>query len=387
MKANQTQVCSKCYYDVNPDTATHCDICNQPLKPGNVSPSNSNAICWLVPLIALLLVTGGLCFFWRKDAVSPTTAGNPSSPIAESPPESQQASANNSPSSGIKLYNWMREVQNVPHGLFNYAGAVTFANLTAHGMNSAIALAHPEFHLRYTEPLNQKPGTGTAIAMLIKGQTSFAQTARPLEDAEYSQARDYGFSLEQIPVFIDGIAFYTHPGVSIAGVSVDQIQAIFTGKVTNWKQVGGPDLPVVPFSQDPKASSVISLLLDGHKDKSLGSNVQIIYNITEAIQKVGSTPGGISYSSPSLVINQRTVRPLGLAKAYSKQYMPFFTDGNRVNAEAFRDGTYPLTRRLFVVIRRDGTADEQAGVAYTNLLLSKEGQQLIERAGFVAIHW
>ncbi|MBW4554001.1 MAG: hypothetical protein KME35_23285 [Aphanocapsa sp. GSE-SYN-MK-11-07L] len=64
--------------------------------------------------------------------------------------------------------------------------------------------------------------------------------------------------------------------------------------------------------------------------------------------------------------------------------MPFVA-GNQVNAAAFREGTYPITRRMFVVFRRNQTIDELAGVAYTNLLLSKEGQAMIQKAGFVPI--
>jgi phosphate transport system substrate-binding protein len=56
-----------------------------------------------------------------------------------------------------------------------------------------------------------------------------------------------------------------------------------------------------------------------------------------------------------------------------------------VNKTAFTDGTYPLTRRIFVVIKQDGKLDEQAGVAYANMLLSDEGQKLVEEAGFVPI--
>lgn len=387
MNANPTQVCPKCYYDGNPDTATHCDICKQPLKPENVLSSNSNTILWLVPLIALLLLLAGVgYFFWRKDAVSPKTVGNPSSPIAKSPQAPPLASANNSHSSDIKLYNSMREVQNVPRGLFNYGGAHTFAALSSHGMNSAIALAHPEFRLRYTEPLNNKPGSGTGIAMLLDGKLSFSQSGRPLEDAEYSKARTYGFNLQQVPIAIDGITFYTHSDIPVDGLSVDQVQAIFMGKVTNWKQVGGPDLPVRPFSVDPKITSSIQILFEGVQGASLGRNVQLVRDYTEAIRNVASTPGGISYGSAPLAKGQQTILPLSLAKANSNQYVKPFTENNQVNAEAFRDGTYPLTRRLFVVIRRDRTPDEQAGVAYVNLLLSKEGQQLIEKAGFVSIY-
>jgi len=57
-----------------------------------------------------------------------------------------------------------------------------------------------------------------------------------------------------------------------------------------------------------------------------------------------------------------------------------------LNKSAFADGSYPLTRKLFVVIKRDGRLDEQAGVAYTNMILSNEGQELVEKAGFVPLH-
>jgi len=57
-----------------------------------------------------------------------------------------------------------------------------------------------------------------------------------------------------------------------------------------------------------------------------------------------------------------------------------------VNKSAFANGAYPLTRRLFVVIKRDGRLDEQAGVAYTNMILSDQGQELVEKAGFVPLH-
>jgi phosphate transport system substrate-binding protein len=363
--------CPNCRYDANPPTAKHCEVCGHALNSGRTLPIRPRKTARVPPWITLgLLALLGLgsyiaCKAWRIDP----------KPIMGM-----------STSSGIRPYNLIRDVENVPSGLFNYAGGVTFANLTAHGMHDVIAKAHPQFRLRYTESLHSKPGSGTASTLLINGQTSFAQTARPLNDQEYSKAQARGFSLEQVPVSLDGIAFYTHPDFKIPGLSLDQVQNIFMGKLTNWKQVGGPNLPIRPFSQDPQASSVISLLLDEAKGQRLGPNVRIIYSITDAIRKVANTPGGISYSSPSLILNQKTVCPLKLAKTGSKQYIPaFLANGKQVNIEALRVGTYPLTRRLFIVFRRDGTLDEQAGVAYTNLLLSNEGQRIIETAGFVPI--
>jgi phosphate transport system substrate-binding protein len=393
MEQNIRQICPKCGYSGNPEQATHCYSCNHPLHLPYQPDNKPFLYSWLVPFLAvgILMCVVGILSYLRKET---STADNISSSDntqsvqqqSEKIPVRQFSDKSNKSNSGldVKLYNSLQEVENVPEGLFNYAGAVTFANLTAHGMNKAITAAHPEFRLRYTEPVAQKPGSGTASTMLIDGQVSFAQTARPLEDEEYEKAKIRGFGLEQVPVFIDGIAFYTHPSVKVPGLSLDRVQAIFMGKITNWKQVGGPDLPIKPFSQDPKASSVISLLLKD-KGNDLGRNVQIIYDISDAIRKVSSTPGAISYASPSLVIKQRKIRPVKLAKAYTNKYVPFITKQNQVNTEAFRDGSYPLTRRLFVVIRRDGTLDEQAGLAYINFLLSKEGQKLIEKAGFVPI--
>ncbi|NHC37836.1 serine/threonine-protein kinase [Scytonema millei] len=318
---------------------------------------------------ALLVVVGGLTYvFWKNYPV-----------LLPQPIPAELADT-----SGLQLRNTMQEVQNVPSGLFNYGGAHTFAALTAGGMNDAIAKAHPDFHLRYTEPFNGEPGSGTGIKMLIDGELSIAQSARSLEEGDYSKAKVRGLSLEQIPVAIDGVIFYTPVSLPVTGLSIDQLQAIFRGKVTNWQQVGGPNVPIVPVGLDPKTTSVLKLLLGG-EGEDVGSNVQIVRDYTTAIRKVAATQGGISYGSAPIFANQKSIRPLALAKANTKQYVQPLTENRQVNAPAFRDGTYPMTRRLFIIIRRDRSVDEKAGLAYVNMLLSKEGQEIVKRSGFVPI--
>jgi phosphate transport system substrate-binding protein len=288
--------------------------------------------------------------------------------------------------SDLRVYGAMRDVQSVPKGLFTYTSTVTFASVNSRSMDNAIQQAHPEFRLRYLEPITGNPGSTTSIAMLLNSQASFAGTARPLEDEEYEKAKTRNLTLEQIPIAIDGIAFYVHKAVPISGLSIDQLQAIYLGKVTNWKQLGGPDLPIAPVSFDPKLVSMLNFVLGDRKDQDLGANVQIVRDVTTAIRKVANTPGAIGYASASEVSRQQSVYALRIAKAHTKNYVRPILDRNQINIEAFQRGTYPLTRRLFVVIRRDGTLDEQAGIAYTNLLLSDEGQRLIAEAGFVPLH-
>lgn len=373
-------ICSWCSYDANPPGTKYCQKCGKPLVKASLPQSDRNAGSdfstqvvagvSLLGVVLLLFGVGGY-FLWQQSQVVTT-------------PSNVNNSSDNT-SSDIRLYDSMKEVANVPAGTFNYGGSVVFSSLTTQGTHQAMTQAHPNFVLRFSEPTNNNPGQNTGITMLLDGELTFAQSSKPLEDSHYSKAKERGFSLQQVPVAIDGFLLFTHKDLSIPGLTVDQIKDIYKGKITNWKQVGGPDLAITAFAFNPKFGAALNILL-GPEINKLSSKVQFMRDYTDGVRKVSSVPGAIGLGSTGAILGQQSIRPLGVAKANSKNYVqPFTDDGKLVNAAALRDGTYPLTRRLFVVIRRDRTLDETAGVAYTNLLLSKEGQQFIEKAGFVPI--
>ncbi len=370
-----TVICSWCCYDANPIGAKRCQKCGKPLVISSVPTydktrklSSTSYKSWLGLALVLLLVGGGGYYFWQEFL---TTTSSLNRSFEDN-------------SSDIPLYNSMKEVPNVPEGTFNYGGTLTLASLTAQGTHKAMTQAHPNFRLRYTPPRHGTPDLTKSITMLLDGELSFILSSRPLEDAEYTTAKQRGFRLEQIPVAIDGIGCYTHPDVSIPGLSLEQLQGIYQGKITNWKQVGGADLPIVPFGPNQKSGSLVKLLVPPEA-KGFSSRVQSVSNYTESVRKVATTPGAIGIGSAGLIVQQKTVRPVALAAGKSNQYVPITKDGNKINAAAFQDGTYPLTRRVFVIIRRDQKLDEKAGVAYSNLLLSKEGQGFVEKAGMIPI--
>jgi phosphate transport system substrate-binding protein len=285
----------------------------------------------------------------------------------------------------IRLYRTLQEVPNVPKGQFSYSSTLAFAYLKTYGMNDRIEAAHPAFQLRANDPPHNSPDSTTAIKMLIDGEVSMAQSARPLETEEVNRARSRQLTLEQIPVAIDGMIFYVHPELPIAGLSLTQIQNIYAGKVTNWKEVGGPDLPIVPISLDPKRVSTPQQAL-GTVAEKMGTSVQIIRDQAEGIRRVSSTPGAISFAGGIHVVGQKLIHILSIANSNSTQYVSPITATGEVDKPVLRNGTYPLTRRLYVVIRRNRSLDEQAGVAYANLLLSAEGQKLIESIGLVPLY-
>jgi phosphate transport system substrate-binding protein len=116
---------------------------------------------------------------------------------------------------------------------------------------------------------------------------------------------------------------------------------------------------------------------------------------TEAVRKVAANPGGIYYASAPEVVPQCIIKSLPLGRT-SSQFVPPYQEPfvlpsqcpnkrNQLNSQAFRSGDYAITRNLFVIVKQNGQADQQAGVAYADWLLTPQSQYLIEKTGFVRI--
>ena len=347
-------------------------------------------------LIASLLVTAGLLgggFWWfargnnfnlgtvlggadnSSSVTNPATSGGPGTAPA---------------STGDTFAN----IQTVPSGLFSYGGSTTWAPIR--GMiDPAIQQSHPGFELRYTNPIGTSPGSGPGIEMLLNRQLSFAQSSRPVNSAERQRAQSEGFTLKEVPVALEGIAIAVNPNLDIEGVTIEQLRDIYLGQVTNWSQLGGPSLPIVPVSRPLEGGTVDFFVAGVLEGAVMPSNITIIDSTTEALRFINSTPGSIYYASAPEVVGQCGVKPIAiglqdnqLVTPYTEPYVPpenCPNQRNQINTQAFRSGDYPLTRRLFVIVREDGQPDQQAGEAYANLLLTQQGQTLLNEAGFVSI--
>ena len=292
--------------------------------------------------------------------------------------------------SGTSETKTFKDVPNVPGLTVRYGGSTSFAPVRSPEFVSRIQQAHPKFILSYTKPIApDKPGSGNGIKMLLEGQMSVAESSRALKDEEYAQAKERGFTLEQIPVAFDGIAIYVNPQLSVTSLTLAQIKDIFTGQLTNWKDLGGPDIPITAISRDPKDGGTPEYFEDkvmGKKPKektSFALAIQDSYapTTTESLRRVGASPGGIGYASAAEVCNQSTVKTLAIPKESGQPVSP--CKGREVSKSDFANDAYPITRRLFVIVRKDGKLDEQAGMAYANLLLSGEGQDAMEKLGMV----
>ena len=270
----------------------------------------------------------------------------------------------------------------VPEGLFSYGGASIFAPLVANGMNAGMEAQNPGFELRYTKPLDRDYSSDRGIEMLVDGELSFAFNDRTLTDAEYEKAKVRETNLKQIPVAIDGVVVFGNNDLKVSQLNLEQVRKIFTGEINNWNQIEPQvkDLPITPVAVNNESLEVL-----GIKQIDLAPTAKYTDNYTQALRKVIATPGSISFASASLVQDQKLIKMFELADGKTSNYIKPAIDG-KLNLEAFKNGSYPLTRRIFLVYRKDETLDREAGVAYSNYVNSAKGQKIVKKSGFVPIY-
>lgn len=310
------------------------------------------------------------------------------------PFSNNQIGINNPPSPSVTSNTC--QVSNMPTGTFNYGGSTTWAPIRGI-VEPVLESSCPQFILRYTQPVNEKPGSGTGIKMLIENQLAFSQSSRAITGEENQKAQKIGFSITEIPVAIDGIAIAVNPDLNIPGITVGQLKDIYTGKITNWQQVGGANLAITPISRTQAASGTVEFFVDNVLNKQdFAKNVVFIDTTTEALRKIATTPGAIYYASAPEVVPQCVIKPIPVGRTSDKLVAPYqnpyvppsacnTNQRNQLNAPAFRTGEYPITRNLFVIVKQNGQIDQQAGEAYANWLLTPQAQALIEKAGFFRI--
>ena len=291
---------------------------------------------------------------------------------------------------------FLKDVKNIPRGIFNYGGSTTWAPIRKI-VDLEIEKEYPEFNLRYLPAINAKPGSGIGIRMLLEGELDFAQSSRLIKQEEHLLAHQQGYTLGQYHIAIDAIAIAVNPSLSIYGLTVEQLQKIYTGEITNWSEVGGPNVPIIAFSRRPEDGGTAEFF-QNHilQNQPFGSGVKYVYSTTDGLRQIGRMLGGIYYGSAPEVVPQCTVKSLPIAnnnRIFIPPYRPPAVspylcpkERNRLNVAAIRNASYPMTRYLSTVVKQDEGRAQKVGETYTKLLLTAEMQKLIKKAGFVPIH-
>ncbi len=207
-------------------------------------------------------------------------------------------------------------------------------------------------------------GSSNGIKGALSGSYELGGSSRELKDSEISAG------VEKVAIARDGIAVVTHTSTAVTGLSTEQVHDIFTGKITNWKQVGGADAAIVVLIREESSGTRASfdeLALD--KEAPLSSALVVVSNGDMAL-KLSSTPNSVGYIG------------LGYVHQLQSTATPITIDGHFATEEEIAAGNYPLSRSLYLVYKG---ALEGFRKQFVDYLLSDEGQDYVAEAGFLPL--
>ncbi len=218
-------------------------------------------------------------------------------------------------------------------------------------------------------------GSGTGIAAIINKKCDIANASRLMKPKEVAQATDNGIQLNRVVIAMDGLSVITNGRSSVTKLTVDQIGKIFRGEITNWIDVGGPDMSITLYGRQSNSGTFVffrDAILKGdysQKMNRMNGNAQIV----EAVKQDHS---GIGYVGVGYVKNATGLNVLKVAAREGSTY------ASPLNSADVKSGKYPIARPLNQYVNGTPTG---ALKAFLEFELSSEGQKIIEEEGFFQI--
>jgi phosphate transport system substrate-binding protein len=213
-------------------------------------------------------------------------------------------------------------------------------------------------------------GSGTGIAALINGGTDICEASRPMKDKEREQVRArHGKDVKEIPVALDGVAIYVNQSSPIQSLSEPQIKGIYTGKITNWRDVGGQDQKIVAYSRENNSGTYVFFKEHVLGNEDFAREIQTLPGTAAVVNAVAKDPASIGYGGIAYATG---IRPISVKRDENSEAV-------HPSLETVQDGQYPLSRSLFFY-----TIGEPEGEvkAFVDWVLGPEGQKICEAVGY-----
>ena len=222
-------------------------------------------------------------------------------------------------------------------------------------------------------------GSGTGIAAMIAGTTDIAISSRTMKEKEINKAKQNGIEPFEIKAALDGLAVVAHPSNPVSQLTIDQLADIFTGKIKNWKEVGGNNLQIVILSREINSGTHVYFkehVLRKSDEKSVEefSPMALLMSSSQAIaEEVSQNPNAIGYYGMGYISQKQKV--ISVAKDANSPYIgPVM--------ENVQDNSYPISRPLLLY-----TKGQPQGIvkAFVDFALSAEGQEIVKKTDFVPV--
>lgn len=261
-------------------------------------------------------------------------------------------------------------------GVMGVAASSFAGNITVKGSDTMVILAQKWAETYMSKNPDTKiqvtgGGSGVGLAALQNQSTDLANASRKIKAPEIANClKNFNRRPTEYKVAMDGITVYVHKDNPVTELSLDQLNKIFTGKIKNWKQVGGPDMKITVYSRENSSGTYEFFKEHVLLGRDFAASAQTMQGTAALIQAVAKDQTGIGYGGAGY-------------GAGSKHVKVKKTDRDAAiepSEETVVGMTYPIWRYLHVYINPDIDKGEIA--EYINWLRSDEGQKVVKDIGF-----
>jgi len=216
-------------------------------------------------------------------------------------------------------------------------------------------------------------GSGTGISALINGTTDICNASRPMKKSEKEKLKQRFNTLGvEIKAAKDGLAIYVNDSSPVKELSIAQLKEIYSGRVTNWKDVGGPDTRIILYGRENNSGTYVYFKDNVLENDDYSSAMQSMPGTAAVVNAVAKDKNGIGYGGAAY---GKGIRFMKVKKdANSPAYEP--TAGN------VKSGEYPITRYLSMYTRSKPTGAVKDFIDWT---LGAEGQEIVTKVGYFPV--
>ena len=214
-------------------------------------------------------------------------------------------------------------------------------------------------------------GSGTGIAALLNGSTDICNASRPMKPSETGDfVKKFKVRPHEYKTCLDALSVYVNKDNAVQKLTFAQLEGIFTGKITNWKQVGGADAAISLYGRENSSGTYEFFKEHVLNKKDFAAATKTMPGTAAVIQGVAQDKGGIGYGG---IAYAEGVKAIKVSKTDdSEAIIP--------NEKTVLDGTYPISRYLFNYV--SPAKDSGAVAAYIKWCLSDEGQAVVKDVGY-----
>lgn len=216
-------------------------------------------------------------------------------------------------------------------------------------------------------------GSGVGIAALLDGTTDIAMSSRKIKMDEKMKLEEKNKKSKEVIIANDALSVIVHPANKVSKLTREQIEGIYTGKIKNWKDIGGADMTIVVYARESSSGTYEFFREHVLNKKNQASSVLNMPATGAIIQSVSQTKGAIGYVGLAYV--SKGVKSLAISYDAGKSYI----NATRENAIS---GKYPVVRPLYFYYPE---AKEAAVKPFMNYVLSSQGQKIVEEVGYIPL--